>query len=193
MSKTKPDHYNTPISPIEYIMANGLDFCEGNVVKYVSRWKDKGGIADLEKAIEYLQFLLDEEEYNEAELFSYEQEQEREGSSTDFSRLFDDWNEERGILGQDDSSLTPKPASITPAHDACREALAERWRGYYPNVEKKFPEPVSLEEAIAKRMKNADPETKGYYDDLMEIRRREADRRRLPLMGSGGGDEDSEC
>jgi hypothetical protein len=37
------DHYaNKAIQPIEYIMSNNLGFCEGNVVKYVSRWKDKG-------------------------------------------------------------------------------------------------------------------------------------------------------
>ncbi len=179
----RPDHYNTPISPIEYIIANGLDFCEGNVVKYVSRWKDKGGVADLEKAIEYLQFLLDEEEYDEAELFSYEQEQDREdGTSKDFSRLFDDWNEERGILGQDDT--LPKPVSSTPAHDAYREALAERWKGYYSHEDLVATEPISLEEAIAKRIETADSFTKGCFEDLLEIRRREAVRKE---------DEDSGC
>ena len=38
------DHYKKKsIQPIEYIMANEMDFCEGNVVKYITRWKDKGG------------------------------------------------------------------------------------------------------------------------------------------------------
>ena len=171
---SRPDHYNTPISPIEYIMANGLDFCEGNVVKYVSRWRDKGGTDDLIKAIEYLQFLLDEEEYDEAELFSYEQEQEEE---VPFSSLFDDWNEE---LGQDNSLPERKPwvsVSTTPAHDAHRTALAERWKGYYPHVDSAVTEPISLEEAIAKRMETADPEIRGYFEDLLEIRRREDERK----------------
>ena len=53
------DHYRAKgIQPIEYIHANNLGFCEGNVVKYVTRWKDKGGEDDLRKAIHYLELLI---------------------------------------------------------------------------------------------------------------------------------------
>ena len=53
-------HYkDLPIQPIEYILANKLPFCEGNIVKYVTRWKQKGGRQDLEKVIHYAQLLLD--------------------------------------------------------------------------------------------------------------------------------------
>jgi hypothetical protein len=53
------DHYRDKgIQPIEYIHANNLGFCEGNVVKYVTRWKDKGGEDDLRKAIHYLELLI---------------------------------------------------------------------------------------------------------------------------------------
>lgn len=49
------DHYKRmPIQPITYIEANELGFSEGNVVKYVTRWKFKGGIQDLEKARDVL-------------------------------------------------------------------------------------------------------------------------------------------
>ena len=52
-------HYkDKAIQPIEYIHANALGFCEGNVVKYVTRWKEKNGIADLEKARHYLDILI---------------------------------------------------------------------------------------------------------------------------------------
>jgi hypothetical protein len=55
------DHYaNKAIQPIEYILANDLGFCEGNVVKYVSRWRDKGGLSDLLKAKHYIEFLIEE-------------------------------------------------------------------------------------------------------------------------------------
>lgn len=58
-----PTHYNQKgIQPIDYIMANGLWFNEGNVVKYVTRWKDKGGIEDLKKAIQYLEFEINFQE-----------------------------------------------------------------------------------------------------------------------------------
>lgn len=56
-------HYKrNAIQPIDYIMANGLDFCEGNVVKYVSRWKHKGGIEDLKKARQYIDFIIEREQ-----------------------------------------------------------------------------------------------------------------------------------
>jgi hypothetical protein len=57
------DHYRSrAIQPIQFILANGLGFCEGNVIKYVTRWKDKGGLDDLKKARHYLDFLIEQEE-----------------------------------------------------------------------------------------------------------------------------------
>jgi hypothetical protein len=54
------EHYvNAPIQPWDYIAANDLGYFEGNVVKYVSRWKQKGGVADLQKAAHYLQKLIE--------------------------------------------------------------------------------------------------------------------------------------
>jgi len=47
------------IQPWDYIIANDLGYLEGNIVKYVSRWKDKGGIEDLKKAQHYLQKLIE--------------------------------------------------------------------------------------------------------------------------------------
>lgn len=53
------DHYKSRgIQPIEYILANNLGFCEGNCIKYVTRYKDKNGIEDLKKAKHYLEFLI---------------------------------------------------------------------------------------------------------------------------------------
>lgn len=54
------DHYKKlKIQPVEYIHANGLPFIEGNVVKYVTRWRDKGGIKDLEKARHFIELLIE--------------------------------------------------------------------------------------------------------------------------------------
>lgn len=59
------DHYTKhKIQPITYIWANGLGFSEGNVVKYVTRWKDKGGVKDLKKARHHLDLLIEEVEKN---------------------------------------------------------------------------------------------------------------------------------
>ena len=52
-------HYkDMPIQPVEYIYANALGYFEGNVIKYVSRWRKKNGIADLEKAKHYIELLI---------------------------------------------------------------------------------------------------------------------------------------
>lgn len=59
-------HYkDLKIQPVEFIHANGLGFMEGAVIKYVARHKAKNGRQDLEKAIHFLQLLL-ELEYPEA-------------------------------------------------------------------------------------------------------------------------------
>lgn len=61
------DHYKQHgIQPIEYIHANGLPFIEGNVVKYITRWRDKGGIKDLEKIKHYIDLLIELETRKEA-------------------------------------------------------------------------------------------------------------------------------
>lgn len=56
------DHYKSlPIQPVEYILANQLGWCEGNIVKYVTRHKQKGERKDIEKVIHYAQMILDTE------------------------------------------------------------------------------------------------------------------------------------
>lgn len=53
------EHYKTKkIEPIEYIQANELDFFEGNVVKYITRYKEKNGLEDLKKAKEYIDLII---------------------------------------------------------------------------------------------------------------------------------------
>lgn len=56
-------HYKTmAIQPVEYSHRNGLGFIEGSVVKYVSRWRSKGGVEDLKKARHFLDLLIEMEE-----------------------------------------------------------------------------------------------------------------------------------
>lgn len=53
-------HYKgKTIQPWDFIAANELGYFEGNIVKYVSRWRDKGGVDDLRKAQHYLQKLIE--------------------------------------------------------------------------------------------------------------------------------------
>ncbi len=57
------DHYaSKAIQPWDYITSNNLPFLEGNIVKYLTRWRDKGGVQDLHKARHYLEKLLEIEQ-----------------------------------------------------------------------------------------------------------------------------------
>ena len=52
------DHYSKyEIQPIEFITKNNIPFIEGCIIKYLIRWKDKGGIQDLDKCTHYLELL----------------------------------------------------------------------------------------------------------------------------------------
>ena len=56
----KPKHYQSKIEPIDFILANNLNFIEGNIIKYVIRYKKKNGLEDLLKAKDYLEKLINE-------------------------------------------------------------------------------------------------------------------------------------
>lgn len=70
-SVTEPPHYkNLAIDPLEYMSVNFsneayMGFLEGNVIKYVSRYKMKNGVEDLRKAQHYLGLLIDRQEMEE--------------------------------------------------------------------------------------------------------------------------------
>ena len=54
------NHYqDLVIQPTDYIIKNNIPFAEGNVIKYVSRHKQKGKEQDNKKAIHYLSMILE--------------------------------------------------------------------------------------------------------------------------------------
>lgn len=56
-------HYkDMPIQPFEYSMANGLDPMQHTAIKYVTRFRDKGGVEDLKKAIHTIELLIEWEQ-----------------------------------------------------------------------------------------------------------------------------------
>lgn len=62
-SQVGGSHYkDMRIQPLEFNIANNIPFAEGNVIKYVCRWRKKGGVEDLKKAIHILQVLVEMEE-----------------------------------------------------------------------------------------------------------------------------------
>jgi hypothetical protein len=63
----QPNHYKSTIDPYAYALANNLGALEMNILKYITRWKKKGGIDDLKKARNTLQRLIGHEENQIAE------------------------------------------------------------------------------------------------------------------------------
>lgn len=56
------NHYrfeNIKIQPWDYAAANNLDFFQGNIVKYITRWRNKGGLEDLYKAKHVLEKYIE--------------------------------------------------------------------------------------------------------------------------------------
>lgn len=54
-----PQHYNVGVEPVKYITSHGLGFLEGNIIKYITRYKLKGNpVEDLHKARVYIDLLL---------------------------------------------------------------------------------------------------------------------------------------
>ena len=54
------DHYKGKgIQPWDYVAANDLGYFEGTAIKYLTRWKDKGGVDDLRKAVHFIEKLIE--------------------------------------------------------------------------------------------------------------------------------------
>ena len=75
-----PTYYRKGIETTDYIVSHSMNYLEGNIIKYITRYKDKGGLEDLKKAEWYLTRLkkeyLDEakdyiqQEYNNCLLYT---------------------------------------------------------------------------------------------------------------------------
>lgn len=59
----RPEHYaQWVIEPWTFVMVNNIPFAEGNVIKYVCRWRKKNGLEDLKKARRILDMMIELEE-----------------------------------------------------------------------------------------------------------------------------------
>ena len=56
------DHYRTEIQHWDYVLANNIPYLEAQVIKYLTRWRKKGGLQDVYKARHFLEKLIEVEE-----------------------------------------------------------------------------------------------------------------------------------
>ena len=66
-----PTHYKDT-KLMDLLIEKEVPFAEGNIIKYVFRWKEKDGIRDLYKARDYLNAVIAHEEYISAQNKSME-------------------------------------------------------------------------------------------------------------------------
>jgi|TARA_R110001583_G_scaffold54212_1_gene166308 hypothetical protein len=64
MDRINPNYYKEGIETADYIESHGMDYMQGNIIKYVTRYKMKNGLEDLKKAEWYLQRLIKKYENN---------------------------------------------------------------------------------------------------------------------------------
>ena len=95
------DHYKSmAIQPMEYSMANKLDACQHTIIKYVTRFRDKGGIQDLEKAKHCIDLLIHFERQAAALSFVDEARECIEPTDVEIASAIDDDSERMQIIGQ---------------------------------------------------------------------------------------------
>lgn len=56
--RQQPHYTQFQIQPVEFIAANNLNYLQGNIIKYIMRYKEKNGLEDLQKAKHYLDMLI---------------------------------------------------------------------------------------------------------------------------------------
>ena len=95
------DHYKSmAIQPMEYSMANKLDACQHTIIKYVTRFRDKGGIQDLEKAKHCIDLLIHFERQSAALSFVDEAREFIEPTDVEPASAIDDDSQRMQAIGQ---------------------------------------------------------------------------------------------
>ena len=95
------DHYKSmAIQPMEYSMANKLDACQHTIIKYVTRFRDKGGIQDLEKAKHCIDLLIHFERQAAALPTEFGQQNMIDQAGVEIASAIDDDSERMQAIGQ---------------------------------------------------------------------------------------------
>lgn len=61
-------HYKSKMECWDYILSNDLGYLEGTAIKYITRWKKKNGVEDIQKAIHFLEKLIEVEKQKEKDV-----------------------------------------------------------------------------------------------------------------------------
>ena len=107
------DHYKSmAIQPMEYSMANKLDACQHTIIKYVTRFRDKGGIQDLEKAKHCIDLLIHFERQSAALSFVDEAREFIDPTGVEPASAIDDDSERMQAIGQNGEMASEVYAAV---------------------------------------------------------------------------------
>ena len=70
MRQVSGNHYRSKIQHWDYVIENDLDYFQGQITKYVTRWKKKNGLDDLLKAQHFLQKYIETAQLEKARMES---------------------------------------------------------------------------------------------------------------------------
>ena len=117
-------HYkDLKIQPVEFIHANNIGFCEATAIKYLCRWRKKGGIQDLKKAKHFIDVLIELETRGQDMGLSRDKEGELRGFPAydrDLVRQL-----EREIELEGNNKFVGTPIASGPYCNSCEQNLAD--------------------------------------------------------------------
>jgi hypothetical protein len=88
------------IQPMEYSMKNGLDACQHTAIKYITRFREKNGLDDLDKAIHCIEMLKEFYQAEQKKKLEIDQKPEIDRLEKEFrEQAFEAQREAYRILG----------------------------------------------------------------------------------------------
>lgn len=154
-------HYKEKgIQPIEYSNANDLSFFQGNVVKYVTRYKDKKGVEDVKKAIHYLQMILEFEYDVFSEVSFSDTENQSETFKNPFSGTDISQEELKSFIESVDNTASQETLWYPPVEEG-ENPWIEWGKGKMPDLGRTVR--VDLLLSCERDVKNTDITNSGIY------------------------------
>jgi len=126
------EHYSGDIQPTEFIVAASLSWLDGNVVKYLCRYKKKNGVEDLKKAMWYLESLIEYEDIIRGTIVEEERIPSRMVLFYETSELFDVFSKSQNLGALEKRILNVvvfyqnlRALSLTEAKNTLQELIDE--------------------------------------------------------------------
>jgi hypothetical protein len=129
-----PVHYTQGIECIDYINSHHMDYLEGNIIKYITRYRLKGGVDDLRKAEVYLKWLIKREALGPAVAQAPDNYWPSVEECSKPLRLLDHpWNLDKDIdLDKEKQAEVARETAEAKAEHSCKESCDNYIKPHFP-------------------------------------------------------------